>query len=110
MFFSVHQKDFGVRVCFEARSEIEGRIRSLFLMTALRGENAWDKKICLERLEAHQLGDAPFFSASYFADLDPLLPRLRAYLHAHATERGPALAAEHTDTQHTTIEKKYDAA
>jgi hypothetical protein len=72
--YSVRQDDFGVRVCFEVRSDSEARVRSLFLMTALRGENAWGKRIHLSALQPHEV-QTPFFAGRYFEGLGPLLPR-----------------------------------
>jgi hypothetical protein len=85
-FYSVRQDDFGVRVCFEARSDSEARVRSLFLLTALRGENCWGKRIHLSAVQPHEV-QTPFFAGKYFEGLDPLLPRLRSYLGALVEHR-----------------------
>lgn len=101
MFYSVHQRDFGVKVWFEARCDSEARVRALFLMTALRGEQCWGKKLHLASMPAHEV-QSPFFAGGFFQELDPLLPRLRSYLRAYADHREARETAEHlTALPHT---------
>ena len=71
MFYSVHQRDFGLKVWFEARCDSEARVRALFLMTALRGENCWGKKLYLAPVPTDKV-QSPFFAGGFFQELDPL--------------------------------------
>lgn len=80
-YYSIRQADFSVQFCFEADSDNQARVRALFLMTAIRGEAAWGKNMQLRPLQAQEV-QAPFFASSYFADLDPLLPKIRSYIQA----------------------------